>query len=106
MTLSSVTAISSIHPQKTNPNASAKVCVRIFQYGAQLATDPREANASACTAHEPPPEGVGAVPFLTNQATEGPAHFPTVHWTVGTGRDADRPDVLFSSPSAPGTAFP
>ena len=35
-----------------------KVCVRIFQYGAQLATGPREANASACATHEPAPKGM------------------------------------------------
>ena len=28
---------------------------------------------------------------------DSPALFPTVHWTVGTGRDTDRPDELFSS---------
>ena len=40
-----------------------KVCVRIFQYGAKLATDPREANASACTTHEPAPKGMVQPPF-------------------------------------------
>ena len=35
-----------------------KVCVRIFQYGAQLATGPREANASTCATHEPAPKGM------------------------------------------------
>ena len=35
-----------------------KVCVRIFQYGAQLATGSREANASACVTHEPAPKGM------------------------------------------------
>ena len=40
-----------------------KVCVRIFQYGAKLATGPREANASACTTHEPAPKGMVQPPF-------------------------------------------
>lgn len=40
-----------------------KVCVRIFQYGAQLATGPREANASACATHEPAPKGMVQPPF-------------------------------------------
>ena len=48
-----------------------KVCVRIFQYGAQLATGPREANASACATHEPAPKGMVQSPFPANQAVEG-----------------------------------
>ena len=40
-----------------------KVCVRIFQYGAKLATGPRKANASACTTHEPAPKGMVQPPF-------------------------------------------
>ena len=48
-----------------------KVCVRIFQYGAQLATGPREANASACVTHEPAPKGMVQSPFPANQAVEG-----------------------------------
>ena len=40
-----------------------KVCVRIFQYGAKLATGPREANASACATHEPAPKGMVQPPF-------------------------------------------
>ena len=50
--------------------------------------------------HDPAPKGMAHCPHSSIRAPPGPAHFPTVRRTVGTGRDADRPDVLFSSPMA------
>ena len=50
--------------------------------------------------HDPPPKGMAHCSHSSIRAPQGPAHFPTVPRTVGTGRDADRPDVLFSSPMA------
>ena len=47
--------------------------------------------------HDPAPKGMAHCPHSSIRAPPGPAHFPTVRRTVGTGRDADRPDVLFSS---------
>ena len=42
-----------------------------------------------------------ALPFQQSAywctSRDSPAHFRTVRWTVRTGRDARRPDVLFSS---------
>ena len=50
--------------------------------------------------HDPAPKGMAHCSHSSIRAPQGPAHFPTVRRTVGTGRDADRPDVLFSSPMA------
>ena len=50
--------------------------------------------------HDPAPKGMAHCSHSSIRAPQGPAHFPTVPRTVGTGRDADRPDVLFSSPMA------
>lgn len=50
--------------------------------------------------HDPAPKGMAHCSHSSIRAPQGPAHFPTVRRTVGTGRDADRPDVLFSSPVA------
>ena len=50
--------------------------------------------------HDPAPKGMAHCSHSSIRAPQGPAHFPTVRRTVGTGRDTDRPDVLFSSPMA------
>ena len=42
----------------TSPNLQKHKSERIFQYGAQLATGLREANASTCATHEPAPKGM------------------------------------------------
>ena len=43
--------------------------------------------------------------FFGDPYGESPALFPTVHWTVGTGRDVRRPDELFDSRTSAQTVW-
>ena len=59
VTLSGVITITSPNLQKhKSERIYKKYAFGFFQHGAQLATSPREANASACATHEPAPKGM------------------------------------------------